>query len=235
MASTSEATIIPDEVPDEHAVFFSIAAIVMNGVRRSALAWGESAIVYGLGLLGQFAARFCEIAGARRVFAVDVAENRLAMLPRSPAIVPVNPSDTDIRALVRDHNHGRLVEVAFEVTGDPALIPGEFAALRRQGRMVILSSPRGPTPMFDFHNLSNAPSYTIIGAHVTSHPEIESPANQWTQIRHFDLFFDYLCETRIDVAPLISGIVPYAKAPETYAALLENRIPSMGIIFDWRG
>jgi len=63
---------------------------------------------------GQFAARFCEIAGARRVFAVDVAENRLAMLPRSPAIVPVEPSDTDIRALVRDHNHGRLVEVAFE-------------------------------------------------------------------------------------------------------------------------
>ncbi len=232
-ARASAAAPIPDAIGDEPAAMFAIAAIVMNGVRRSRLVWGETVVVFGLGLLGQFAVRFAECAGARRVFAVEVAEHRLGLVPKSAAIVPVDPRIADVRERVREANRGRLADVVFEVTGDPKLIPGEFAALGRQGRFVVLSSPRGPSS-FDFHDLCNAPSFTIIGTHEQSHPAVETPDNPWTHLRHNELYYDYMVEQRIDVAPLVSHRFPYARAPEVYAELLADRSAFMGVILDWR-
>jgi threonine dehydrogenase-like Zn-dependent dehydrogenase len=40
---------------------------------------------------------------------------------------------------------GRMADVVFEVTGNPDAILDEVKVLRRQGRLIILSSPRGKT------------------------------------------------------------------------------------------
>ena len=232
-APQASAAAVPDGIPDEPAALFAIATIVMNGVRRARLAWGEAVVVFGLGLLGQFAVRFAERAGARPIVAVDVADARLGLLPKKPVVLPVNPESADVRAAVREANHGRLADVVFEVTGDPELIAGEFAALKRQGRFVVLSSPRGPTS-FDFHDLCNAPSFTIIGSHETSHPAAETPENPWTHGRHYELFFDYVKEGAIDTGSLISHRVKPAQAPEIYHQLLAGPAAFMGVVIDWR-
>ena len=54
-----------DTVSDEEATFSTMAVIAANGVRRAGLTWGEAVVVYGLGLLGQFAVRFSRLCGAR--------------------------------------------------------------------------------------------------------------------------------------------------------------------------
>lgn len=233
IAPASEAVVIPDRVTDQQAAFFAIAGIVMNAVRRGRVAWGESVVIFGLGLLGQFAVRLCELAGAERIFAADVAEHRLSMLPAGAAIVPVNPRSAEIVKVVRDRNGGRLADVAFEVTGDPKLIAGEFAALRRQGRFVVLSSPRGPTS-FDFHDLCNAPSFTIIGAHEMSHPARETYDDPWTRSRHYGLFFALLEDRRLDIGGLLTDTVNYRDAPRIYEDLLADRSKHMGVALDWR-
>jgi 2-desacetyl-2-hydroxyethyl bacteriochlorophyllide A dehydrogenase len=224
---------IPDAVPDQEAALFAIAAIVMNAIRRAHVTWGETIVVNGCGLLGQLAVRLAMVAGASRVVAVDVSEYRLALLPKSPAVVNLNPRRDDVQARVREANGGRLADVVFEVTGDPALIEGELASLRRQGRFVMLSSPRGASS-FDFHDLCNAPSFTIIGTHETSHPAAATRDNPWTHIRHNELFFDYVAGKRIEVGSLLSHRFSYAKAPEVYAQLLADRSMHMGVILDWR-
>ena len=228
----ADATVIPERIPDQSAVFFAIAGIVMNGIRRGRVSWGESAVIFGLGLLGQFAARFCELCGAHRVFAVDVADRRLALLPDKPAIVPINARVDDPANMIRTHNRGQLADVAFEVTGDPDLLSDEFGALRRQGRFVLLSSPRGPST-FDFHDLCNAPSFTIVGAHEMSHPAHQTPENRWTRTGHYRLFFDYLLDGRIDTTPLLSDCVRYQEAPAIYSNLLSDRSSHMGVALNW--
>jgi 2-desacetyl-2-hydroxyethyl bacteriochlorophyllide A dehydrogenase len=233
MASASAAILVPDAVPDEDAAFFSIAGIVMNSIRRSQLHWGETVVVFGLGILGQLAVRIAEMAGVSRVFAVDVAKPRLGLLPESPAVVALHALEGDIRARVRDANHGRLADVAFEVTGDPKLIADEFKVLRRQGRFIVLSSPRGPAS-FDFHDLCNAPSFTIIGTHEMSAPAVATPDNPWTTRRHCEFFFDCVAERRIRVDSLVSHRVPFAEAPEAYARLLADRSDAMGVLLNWK-
>ena len=201
-------------IPDEHAVFFTIAEIVMNGIRRSRVQWGECVVVYGLGLLGQFTARFARLCGARPVLAADISDYRLSLLPEDRGIVNVNTlAGVEIGEVIRTHNRGGLADVVFEVTGNAALIPAEFAALRPQGRFVLLSSPREKT-LFDFHDLCNNPSYTIIGAHNFSHPAVATPDNPWTMNRHVELFFDLVADGEIEVERMISRQVAYTQAAD---------------------
>jgi threonine dehydrogenase-like Zn-dependent dehydrogenase len=223
---------IDRDIPDEQAVFFTIAEIVMNGVRRAQTTWGEAVVVYGLGLLGQLTVQFCRLCGARPIFAADVAESRLARLPQDPAIVPLNAASEDVKSVVEKLTRGRLADVVFEVTGVPDLIPKQFETLRSQGRYVVLSSPRGKTA-FDFHDLCNAPSYTIIGAHNRSHPPCATPDSPWTMHRHAELFFQLVADGALAIAPLISHREHYTAAPGLYEMLLEDRSAAMGIVLDW--
>lgn len=223
---------IRDEVADEQAVFFTIAEIVMNGVRRGGVTWGETVVVNGLGLLGQLTVRCCRLAGARPVLAVDPVAARRDRLPQEPGIVPVDPQSEDVAELAATLTKGRKADVAFEVTGNPDLIPGQVAALRRMGRFVILSSPKGPST-FDFHDLCNSPSLTIIGAHNMSHPKCEEGDNPWTMLRHAELFFELLAAGDLDMDPLISHRAAYPEAPALYQMLREDRGQAMGVLLQW--
>lgn len=224
---------IPQTVPDDQAVFFHIAAtIVMNGIRRGNVRWGESVVIYGLGLLGQLAARFCHLAGARPVIGIDVSPKRLGMLPITPGFEALSGKDPNLIAKVKELTKERMADVIFEITGNQDLIPKEFALLKEQGRFVMLSSPRGPTP-FDFHDLCNAPSFTIIGAHGKSTPTYETPENPWTKARHIELFFDMIASGSLDLKPLITEQISYSEAPSAYERLLNDRSQMMGTLIQW--
>lgn len=223
---------VPPGIKDEHAVFFTIAEISMNGVRRGNIKWGEIIVIYGLGLLGQLAARFCRMCGAKTVIAVDVSDYRLGLLPCDTHIIPVNSEKVDVAGLVKDISGGHMADVVYEVTGVASIIPDEFKVLRSQGRFVVLSSPRGKT-LFDFHDLCNAPSYTIIGAHNFSHPKFETPENPWTMKRDSEFFFHMISDGDIDIEPLISHKVHYSNAASMYNELLRDRAKAMGVLLEW--
>jgi 2-desacetyl-2-hydroxyethyl bacteriochlorophyllide A dehydrogenase len=224
---------IEQKISDEEAGFFTIAEIVMNGIRRGRVQWGETVAVYGLGLLGQLAVQFCALSGARRIIGIDTAQSRLNLLPHRPSIIPLNPKSNDLLSEVKRVTRGRMVDVVFEITGNQNLIPQEFVLLKIQGRFVVLGSPRGATS-FDFHDLCNNPSFTIIGAHNGSHPEHETPYNPWTKSRHVELFFDLVADKQIDVKTLITHREPFSKAPEIYKMLMKDRSKAMGVIFKWK-
>ena len=101
--------------------------------------------------------------------------------------------------------------------------------------MVILSSPRGAGTLFNFHDLCNRPSHTIIGAHISSHPPAETLATRWTQRRHAELFFDLIATGELHLDALVSHRVCYREAPVIYGALLEDRAQAMGVMLDWSG
>jgi len=226
----SEFIEVPEGVDEELAAFFTLAQVAMNGIRRGRVTWGESVVIYGMGILGQLTSRFLRIAGAGRIFCVDVADSRLALA--GEGAITINPSKQNVAEVVGEHTAGRMADVVFELTGKQDIIPSEFQALHKEGRMVMLSSPRGAT-QFDFHDLCNSPSFEIIGAHALSHPPVETWATPWTHRRHAELFFDFIATGRIDMAGLISHREPYTEAPKMYHMLLEDRSRAMGVILKW--
>jgi len=222
--------VVPPGVQDEAAAFSTIGIIVMNGIRRGSVTWGETVVIYGAGLLGQLASRFCLIAGARPVINVDVVESRQDLLPSD--VHRINPTKEDPVETVAKLTDERMADIIYEVTGNPNVLPEEFKVLRRQGRAVILSSPRGPST-FDFHDLCNSPSYTIIGAHNSSHPPEGVHEMPWNMKRHTRLFLDLLSSGSLNVEPLVSHRVPYTEGPDAYRMLLEDRSQAMGVVINW--
>jgi 2-desacetyl-2-hydroxyethyl bacteriochlorophyllide A dehydrogenase len=223
---------VHEDIPDEHAAFFTIAAIVMNGVRRSGIKWGESATVFGLGLLGHLTTQFCQISGAAPIFAIDPSSFRRDILPDSSSVIKLNPQADCVDDIIKHETRNRMCDVAFEVTGLAKLIPDEFEVLHNQGRFVMLSSPRDKT-LFDFHDLCNRTSHTIIGAHNMSHPKHESLENPWTISRHVELFYDLIARRELNIQNMITQNITPNQAPEMYAALHTDRSEYMGVIINW--
>ena len=142
------------------------------------------------------------------------------------------PLPRTCKSVVEKLTRGRMADVVFEVTGVADLIPKQFETLHKQGRYVVLSSPRGKTT-FDFHDLCNAPSYTIIGAHNMSHPPHATLDYPWTMHRHAELFFDLVADGALAIDPLISHREHYTEAPQLYDMLLRDRSAAMGVVLDW--
>lgn len=70
--------IIPDEVPDEAAVFTILAAIGLQGIRLAQPTLGESFVVIGLGLIGILTAQLLQAQGCR-VLGIDCAPDKLTL------------------------------------------------------------------------------------------------------------------------------------------------------------
>ena len=223
---------VPEHAPTNKALFFGISEIAMNGVHRSGFKWGDSAVVYGAGVIGQLTAQYLSLAGAYPVFVADISDNRLSKLPKRANIIPVNTAKEDIEEVITAKNHGRKADMVFELTGEAALIPGQVKLIRRMGKLIILSSPRGST-VFDFHDLCNLPNLKIIGIHNASHPAHPEEENQWTNARDAEMFFSLLENGSIEVEQLITHEVPYTEALDTYRMLMENKTQALAIHLLW--
>jgi 2-desacetyl-2-hydroxyethyl bacteriochlorophyllide A dehydrogenase len=223
---------LPDGLDAEQAAWASIAYIALNGVRLAEIELGEAVVVVGMGIVGEMALRFAHLSGAFPLIAVDLSDRRLENALVLGATHAVNPSRVDLTAEVARLTRGRKADVAFEVTGSPAAIPGLPKLLRRNGRLILLGSPRGPSTI-DFHDEVHTLGLRVIGAHASTHPPAETPFNPWTRQRNVELFFDLAMAGRVDVAGLVTHRYGWREAPDVFARLLADRTGARGVILDW--
>ena len=226
-------TKVPEGIDPKEATFHTIAAGVMNSVRLAGVKLGESVVVVGAGLLGQMAAQFARLAGGFPVISVDLSDYRLQLARKSSADVTVNPQSEDVYEAVRRATKGRMADVVFEVTGNPQVLEWAIKLVKKMGRLVVLSSPRGPSTI-DFHDEVNFPSRVIIGTHFTSQPSCETPFYPWTWSKNTELFLEMLKQRRIKVSHLVSHVFPWSEGARVYDFLYRNRLRCMGVLLDFR-
>jgi 2-desacetyl-2-hydroxyethyl bacteriochlorophyllide A dehydrogenase len=224
---------IPEDVGDEAAATLPLAIISLNSIRRSRATLGEGAVVLGLGPIGLFAAFFAKLAGCRPVLGVDIAEPRLKLAERCGAAhMVLDGGGEGLVETVRERTRGRMADLVFETTGSPEALVRGIQLLRRQGRLIVLSSPRGPV-LFDFHDYCNWPSISIIGAHVSSHPPHENPDDPWTRERNAELYLELLREGSIPADKLITHRFSWREAPEAYKLLYRERTETGIVVINW--
>ena len=231
----SEATrpiMVPDEIKPEWGTFGILGVTVLNGVRLAKVELGNSVVIFGLGLLGQLALQFLRMEGAYPIIGVDLSRVRLDLGRKLGLDVATDATGDVLKDFLKKAMGDRMPDIVFEITGNREVIPLALAAVKRQGKVVILSSPRGVSQI-DFHDLVNARGISIIGAHVSTHPKYETPYAPWTRNRNLELFLELVKIGRIKVEPLISHRFPWEQAPEVYKMLLENRSQAMGVILEW--
>lgn len=225
------ATVIPDGVSDAEATFWMLGRTVMNGVRLARIELGETVVIMGAGILGNLAAQYASLCGARPVIVADLSEARLGWLPKMPGITPVVSGESVIDT-VSELTGGRLAQVVFEVTGHPAVLNTCFKLARRRARVMVLGSPRGKTTV-DFHDEVHRLGLQVIGAHVSTHPAAETPYYEWTPQRNGDCFFRLVGGKDLHLNQLISHRFPGREADRAFKLLDEDRTRAMGVLLEW--
>ncbi len=230
--SVYEMIVIPPTVASEEAVFGIIAQIAMGGVRFASLRFGDVVVVFGAGLIGQFAARFARMAGASLVFVSDRSDFRLSLLPADSSFYPSNATRENVRDLVLAKNRSTLAAVAIDTTGNPDRMESELRVLADMGRLIVLSSPHGKSTIdLDYVNIH---ALSIVGAHnFTVHTPSAVPGNPYTLRHDSQEFIDMLSRGQISVKGLITHRDSYQNAPALYEMLTKDRQNALGVIMNW--
>jgi threonine dehydrogenase-like Zn-dependent dehydrogenase len=129
---------VPDGMEDERALF--VGDILTTGYYGAAIAGigpEDTVAVVGAGPVGFFCIQAARVLGARRVIAVDVRPDRLALAGRVGA-VPVNAEERNAEIAVDELTEGRGADVTIEAVGSVAGFERAVDLVRRGGRIVVL-------------------------------------------------------------------------------------------------
>lgn len=223
---------VPDEVSFDDGAMTSLCAIVMNAVRLAHVALGESVAVVGAGLIGQLTLQFARMSGGRPVVSVDPIESRRQLAVDCGADAAVDPGAGDPRVF-DELTRGQGFDVVFEATGSPDAFNSALKLVRRQGRMVALGSTRGVVEHFDLYGDLHLRGVTLIGAHMSTAPEVETPYNRWTAGNNRTLALRLIRDEELRLNRLVSHRAPAEEAPALFERLATSREQYYGVLLRW--
>lgn len=136
---------IPSDLPLDRAALLGCAVITGVGaaINAAQVKPGSSVAVFGSGGVGLNVIQGTAIAGAEKIIAVDLLQNKLDFARRFGATHTVNASAGNPVEQVRALTGGRGVDYAFEVIGLPATMRQAYDCLAKRGMAVVV----GVTPM----------------------------------------------------------------------------------------
>ncbi len=129
---------VPRSVELAEASTVGIGVIAMHALRLSALQLCETAVIVGLGMVGQLMARIAAAAGLN-VIAVDLLPNRRAALESTP-YVTVCSSPEDVNEAVKTMTLGVGADAVFHCIGgkQKELLDLSFSWIRDRGKIVVV-------------------------------------------------------------------------------------------------
>lgn len=110
---------MPDGLEPVCGIFARIGAIALNGMLDAQVNVGETAVIFGAGVVGLIVVQLTKLAGAT-VIAVDRLPARLDAAKRVGADVALQADGVDVAAEVRRLTGDRGADVCIEATGAPA-------------------------------------------------------------------------------------------------------------------
>jgi len=101
-------------------------------------------LVTGCGPVGIMAIAVAKAAGARKVFATDISDYRLAMAKQAGADETFNVGEVDVVAAIMEATCDEGVDVLLEMSGAPSAINEGFCVLKYGGEAALLGLTPGP-------------------------------------------------------------------------------------------
>jgi len=233
---------VPEGVQPEHAAFSTVASIAMHGVRRGEVQLGETAVVIGLGLVGQLVIRLLLAAGVQ-VVGIDPVPERCRVAEKAGAAVAGAPGELDvIQAELSSITSGRGADHIFLTAGGSTNQPVEMAVklARDRARVVDIGKMRLDLPWNAYYEkeLDVRFSRSYGPGRYDDRYELEGidyPAGyvRWTEKRNLQSFLDLLSRNQLEVASLIDGIFPMNDAARVYADLKSGELKAVGVLLEY--
>ncbi|OQB37507.1 MAG: putative L-galactonate oxidoreductase [Candidatus Latescibacteria bacterium ADurb.Bin168] len=227
---------LPPEMDPVHGVFLALGGVALDALLSAPLRLGESAVVFGQGVIGLLLVALCRRAGAYPVIAVDPLESRREMARAFGAHHAFSPG-SDLAHRVRGLCRGKGADVAFEVSGTyPALHEAFRVTANPYGTVVAggfyQGEARGLFLGEEFHHSSHG----MGGATrmVALHERIESPASAWGLQRVLDTVWRLYVDGSLPVDKLVTHVYPASSSAEAFRLVDEHPEACLKVVLDMR-
>ncbi len=205
---------IDPSVPLEQAALFGCAVLTGVGavVNTARITPGSNIAVIGLGGVGLAAVLGGVMAGANRIVAIDLSDDKLQLAKSLGATDAFNAGAEDVIAQIRAATAGG-VDFAFEMAGSARAMELAYAITRRGGTTVSagLSAPK---KMLQIEHLSLvAEERTIKGSYIGT----------CVPLRDLPAFIAMYQQGRLPVDRLLTGTLPLERINEAFDNLSDGK------------
>jgi 2-desacetyl-2-hydroxyethyl bacteriochlorophyllide A dehydrogenase len=220
---------LPDDLDPILGVFSANLETALNIVHDTPVQLGETALVFGQGVVGLLVALLLKLAGAGPVLVVDTLEERRRLALAAGADGAFAPGGLNDR--VMEITDGRGADVAVETSGSGAALQSAIDAVVAEGTVVV-ASWYGTKPVTlalggHFHRGRVRLRSSQVGR---LDPAL---ALRWDRTRRMDTVLGLL--GRLKLRELISHRIPFGEAPEAYTLLDERPEEALQVIFTYEG
>jgi S-(hydroxymethyl)glutathione dehydrogenase/alcohol dehydrogenase len=166
----SQAVKIPASVPFDVASLLACGVITGYGAvtRTATIQPGDSVAVIGCGGVGLNAVQGAVHAGAGKIIALDVSDDKLTAAKSFGATHGINPKSGNAGAQVKDLTEGRGVDAVYVTVGAKSALDSAFDLITKEGMVVVVGMPAtGVYAQYDPGTLA-AWSQKIIGSKMGS-------------------------------------------------------------------
>lgn len=225
-----------DGISFESAAMTFISTFPLAAIRKCRVEIGESVLVMGLGLLGQFAVRLLRAAGAAPIIAADPVASRREEALKGGADHALDPLAEGFAEKVKELTGGKGVAAAIEVTGVGAGLDETLDCMAKFGRVALLGCTRSSDFTIDYYRKVHCPGITLIGAHTNARPKADSYGGWWTDRDDIQAVLKLLAMGRLVFSSLVSdgNVFSPEECPAVYDRIVNDRSFPTLAQFDWR-
>jgi len=226
------AFVVPEEVPVRLpdgldpllGLFVANLETAVNVVRDTPLHLGETALVFGQGVVGLLVTQLLGLAGASRVLVVEPVKKRRELALVVGADEAFEPND--VPECVLDATAGRGADVAVEASGSGAALQAAIDAVAGEGTVVV-ASWYGTKPVTlslggHFHRGRVRLRSSQVGG---MNPDL---GPRWDHARRTKTVLGLL--PRLRLKELISHRFPFDRAPDAYRLVDEQPEETVQVI-----
>ena len=207
---------IPDEVSFEQAALAEPVSIALHGVNRLTGEGGETAVVVGTGMIGLFLVQALKAAGCDRVFAVDLAEDKLALAKELGADETLVPGKDDVVSLIREATKGEGAELSVEAVGISDTVRLAIDVIRKGGSTCLVGNL---SPDVDF------PLQSVVTREISVFGSCASAGEYEDALKT-------VAEGKIRVDPIISAIADLKDGASWFGRLHDNKEGLLKVILN---
>ena len=230
---------IPDGVSDEDASFTVIASIGLQGLRLLQPTFGETIVVYGLGLIGLLSAQLLQANGCR-VIGIDIDKEKLEIASSFNVDVIHSTEQEVIPSIMSKTNSIGADGVLITASANTNEIIEKSAKMsRKRGRIVLVGVTGLNLNRNDFYEKELSFQVSCSYGPGRYDPNYEEhgidyplPFVRWTEKRNFEAILQAMKKGQLKVSPLITDRILFDNYNIIYSEISKSR--AIAQILDYR-
>ncbi|ADE70222.1 MULTISPECIES: galactitol-1-phosphate 5-dehydrogenase [Priestia] len=126
------------EMDFEEAAMIEPLAVALHGVLNIHPQIGDTAAVFGAGVIGMLTIQWLKIAGVKEIIAIDISSEKLAEARAMGCEKVIHARYENVLEKINDYTKGRGVDLALECAGSPVTQEQCLLVTRKKGKVGYL-------------------------------------------------------------------------------------------------